>query len=111
MARAKSSSTTKLSAPKFKVGDVCILLTSRFEWLIGKEVTIMSPLEYHHIASQKNRYLGYLIDVAVDGGYELVARESHLKKKPLPGDFSETTSWDSVGWNPYAEKVLARAAK
>ena len=71
--------------------------------MIGSEVTIQSPLKYHEVVNRKNRYLGYALDISLDG-FRLVAREHHLKKKPLPADFSEIASWDAVGWNPHKQK-------
>jgi hypothetical protein len=101
-----SRSTTPLAypIPKFNVGDVCIVIAGHRKQLIGREVTILSPLEYHEVDNRKNRYLGYAVDVFEDG-LQVVFRGHHLKKKPLPKDFSETVSWDSVGWSPSKEIV------
>lgn len=98
--------------PKFKVGDVCILInTERHPEIEGQTVTVIENFGWQE-PEGVDPFFGYRLDIQVDG-CSIVAKQYQLKKKPLPRNFKKKVSWDSVGWSPYTEKslVIAGACK
>ncbi len=81
----------------FQVGDVAVIIGGMYPEYIGREVTILSPLQPDPVSPG---HMAYKIDLTMPNIYAVWAWPELLRKKYPPREDWKLVSWDKCLWQP-----------
>lgn len=94
-----------MTAPKYKVGDVCITLIGSYDGHFSSgTIFTITKIRLGFSRRKGMNVIKYLTDVQKPGCrfcYTIIEPYFKLYKEPPAVKKQKTVSWDSVGWSPH----------